>query len=355
MKIVLTFVLAGLFIACSGDLQYLSRSGYYGESADRKDLTNDFYDNEETVFLGIPTMEIAGEIANPGTADLSGLPLRSVIVKETVYDEEGNKFIGAYRYDGYSLYDILNLRRLDKKNGARFAPIIDLYVEIENDKGEKTVISWGEIYYPNHLHEIIIATRVMRIVPSKTKDLWPLPTSSRLIVGTDLVSERNLEDPVKITVRSYDMDLTVTKNKKPLYSPSVDIFVRGKKAETLRESPPGLAKETYQTVFYGRGRGIHGITPFTGIKLKDYFRDKIVKNRSAVRRGIFMVTAADGYRALFSYSEICNRNDQADVLLVCEPKVKDNGIFNLFPACDFFSDRAVKAITAIRYFELEEI
>ncbi len=93
-------------------------------------------------------------------------------------EDGSNAFIGAYRYDGYSLFDILNDRILKKKNKEEFSPIIDLYVEIENAKGEKVVLSWGEIYYPNFLHNSIIATDVMRIVPSKTKELWPLPSES---------------------------------------------------------------------------------------------------------------------------------------------------------------------------------
>ncbi|MEI6747910.1 MAG: hypothetical protein WCM93_02000, partial [Bacteroidota bacterium] len=108
--------------------------------------TNDFYDDAETLKLPQQAIEIAGEIANPGKVDFSSLPLRSIIVKETLLQGTEDKFIGAYRYDGYSLYDILNLVVLKKKNAAEFPPIIDLYVEIENEKGEKTVFSWGEIY-----------------------------------------------------------------------------------------------------------------------------------------------------------------------------------------------------------------
>jgi hypothetical protein len=52
---------------------------------------------------------------------------------------------------------------------------------------------------------------------------------------------------------------------------------------------------------------------------------------------------------VFTFSEIYNRNDQPEELLISDPDVKNNGIFNLFPGCDFFSDRAVIAITEIQY------
>ncbi len=137
-----------------------------------QETTNDFYDDAETYRLkGATKIEIAGEIGNPGIIDITGLPLRSLIIKEAVSSGDSNRFVGAYRYDGYSLYDVLNHAVLKKKNEAVFPPIIDMYVTVENESGESVVISWGELYYPNHRHEIIIATHVTRIVPSKTKDL----------------------------------------------------------------------------------------------------------------------------------------------------------------------------------------
>ena len=86
-----------------------------------------------------------------------------MIVKEALADGNQNRFTGAYRYDGYSLYDILNHSILKKKNETEFPPIIDLFVKVENDRGESIILSWGEIYYPVHRHEIIIATEVARI------------------------------------------------------------------------------------------------------------------------------------------------------------------------------------------------
>jgi hypothetical protein len=63
-----------------------------------------------------------------------------LIIKEVHALDDSNRFIGAYRYDGYSLYDILNHLILKKKNEAEFPPIIDMYVKVENDRGESVVI-----------------------------------------------------------------------------------------------------------------------------------------------------------------------------------------------------------------------
>jgi len=108
-------------------------------------MTNNFYDNTETFPLPVKYLIIEGEIANPGKVDFSELLAHSVIVKETLLDSaSGDSFVGAYRYDGYSLFDILDKRILKKANSAEFNPIIDLYVEIENAGGQKVVFSWGE-------------------------------------------------------------------------------------------------------------------------------------------------------------------------------------------------------------------
>lgn len=317
------------------------------------DQTNDFYDNSETYNLPLSPISVSGEISNPSSIDFSKLPLHTVIVKEAILDEKGNKFIGAYRYDGYSLYDILNLMKIKKANEKEFNPIIDLYVTIENNKGEKVIISWGEIYYPIHLHEIIIAKQVTRIVPSKTKKLWPLPKESKLIVGSDLVSERNINMPSKITVKSYHKSFLTRKGLNPLYSPKIDVFIDNKLVKTLTGVSDTFKKQEYSNIFYGRGRGLHSTTSFTGVMLKDILKPYTELSQKNIRTGTYLVVGKDGYRSVFTFSELMNRNDQSEILLICKPEVKDDGIFKLFPSCDFFSDRAIKGIMSI-YFSNNE-
>lgn len=135
-------------------------------------MTNNFYDNTETYSLSVRDLIIEGEITNHGKVDFLKLPRHSVIVKETLLDSAGgNKFTGAFRYSGYSLFDILEKGTIIKSNAGEFSSIIDLYIEVENESGEKAVFSWGEIYYPNNLHKILIASNISRIVPSRTKEL----------------------------------------------------------------------------------------------------------------------------------------------------------------------------------------
>jgi len=315
---------------------------------DSTEMTNNFYDNTETYPLPVKQLTIEGEISNPGIVDFTTLQKRSVIVKETLLDSTGSdRFVGAYRYDGYSLFDILEKRVLNKSNSAEFNPIIDIFIEIENEAGDKVVFSWGEIYYPSRLHQIIIADAVSRIVPSKTKDLWQLPSESRIVAGNDLITERNISSPVKITVRSFPRSFNVVKNLSPMYSEKVDLYNNGRQVGAINTTPSDLHDITFNTIFYGRGKGIHSTQPFTGLMLKDILSATYPFTRENLQKGMFCFSAADGYRCSVSYSELCNRNDQQEFLLIKTEPGEDGGLFRIFPAADFFSDRAVKSVKEI--------
>jgi hypothetical protein len=315
---------------------------------DTSDMTNNFYDNTETIGLPVGELTIEGEIANPGKVDFSVLKTHSVIVKETLLDSTGNdRFAGAYRYDGYSLFDILDKRILKKANSAEFNPIIDLYVEVENTKGEKVVFSWGEIYYPNNLHKILIASGVSRIVPSKTKELWPLPSASRIVAAADLITERNISMPVKITVKSYPVSFVVDRNLNPLYSPQMELYRNSISVGKIDKFPDGVNIATFNTIFYGRGKGIHSTTPFKGVMLKELIQKYYPLSKEELMTGILCIAGKDGYRCAVSYSELFNRNDQQEFLVVRMEKDENGGQFRIFSAADFFSDRAIKAVSEI--------
>jgi hypothetical protein len=316
---------------------------------DKENLTNNFYDNEETIDLKFNGIDVTGEVQNPGMADLSVLPLHTVIVKEAILANGKDTFVGAYRYHGYSLFDILNKFKIKDKANNEFNSVINYFVEIENARGEKAVLSWGEIYYPAHLNEIIIATKVMRIIPSKTKEMWPLPTESKLVVAGDLITERNISYPTKITVLSFPKNLPDKKGLKPLFSESFKLFNQEREIAVINDYPKAKITESYPCVFYGRGKGIHGINTFEGIKLKDALKDFFSFNKENLQNGLFLIAGIDGFRAVYSFSEIFNRNDQADLLLIDSGKNDDGGRFKCFPAGDFFSDRAIKAISEIDF------
>lgn len=314
---------------------------------------NDFYDNNPFVKLEGGDIEVVGEIVKSGKVNLKDLPLRTVNVSEAVLAKEGQKFVGSYTYRGYSLFDIIKERFVDKKNEKEFGSIIDLMVSVENKNGEKVVFSWGEIYYPTVLHRIIVATEATRIIPSKTKEMWPLPTKVKLVCGNDLFSNRNIDIPSKITVFSVPMSFKVDRKLSPLYSETIAVFKDGKQVGTIGEFSEKTPQRVFPSVFYGRGRGFHGIKYFKGAMLRDLLADYVKVDDATLKTQYLAVAAADGYRVAISVGELINRNDQAVFLLVDVGNGKDGGRFKIFPAPDFFSDRAVKAISSIHFLTIE--
>jgi len=63
-----------------------------------------------------------------------------------------------------------------------------------------------------------------------------------------------------------------------------------------------------------------------------------------LREWIAVGKAKDGYRVVFSLSEIINRSDNQDFLLLDKKDNPGSGRYLLYPAGDFFADRDIRAI-----------
>ncbi len=314
---------------------------------------NDFYDNTPVKNLsGTLSVEVLGEVANPGPVDLAALPRRSLIVREARSGKDGLAFVGSYRYDGVSLFDILKEKVVAKRNEAEFRSVIDLLVAVENAQGDKVVLSWGEIYYPTALHRVLIADRVSPIIPSETKENWPLPDAMRLVCGNDLISERVLEAPTRITVFSAPVHPAGKKGQTPLFSPGIQVVGADGRGSAYKGIAAGAERRVFPAVFYGRGKGFHGIQRFSGSLLAEALKGFAALDPATLRRGYLVAASVDGYRIAMSCSELFNRNDQAEFLLVDRGKGADGGRYTIFPAPDFFSDRAVKAVSHVYFLSL---
>jgi len=314
---------------------------------------NDFYDDRELVELPGPrAIEIAGETVETGSVDLAALELRTVIRRDAVIDGDGTRFVGAYRYDGYSLFDILRTVLPEKAAPAEFDRVIDLLVVAENARGERAVISWGEIFYPVVPHRIIIATRAAPILPSMTDDVWPLPASTKLVFGDDLLSERSIEAPTLLRIVSRSIGVETKKGLKPLYSDAVTVYLGGEQVMRITDFPPDAVRSSYRAVFYGRGRGFHGVIDFEGPQLRSVLAGIVPIDRRTLREGFLMAVAPDGYRVAITCSELFNRSDNSEFLLIDRGE-EPGGRFSIYPPMDFFSDRAVKALSEIRFYAIE--
>jgi hypothetical protein len=133
----------------------------------------------------------------------------------------------------------------------------------------------------------------------------------------------------------------------------VEVVLSETNKQLLTSLPHHLNQLTYPTIFYGRGRGIHSITPFQGILFKEIIGNQLHINHTSLREGLFIARGIDGYRAAFTFNEVMNRNDQSEVLLVDIGEEKEGGRFRFFTSADYFSDRAVFALEGIYFWELE--
>jgi hypothetical protein len=165
------------------------------------------------------------------------------------------------------------------------------------------------------------------------------------------VTERNIASPVRITIRSYPHSFDMKKGLSPMYSQQIDLYSSSQRLGQINTLPSNTSNETYNAIFYGRGKGIHSTTPFNGILLKDLLIKYFPVNRQSLKSGLLCIAGKDGYRSAVSYSELFNRNDQQEFMLIKTAVQEDGGLYRIFAASDFFSDRAIKSVSDI-YFSI---
>ncbi len=321
----------------------------------RARYNNDPFDNERAVKLDGKMPYVSGELLNPGQAYVHELEERSVVVKEYFPRRKGRdpEFQGAFQYKGYSLSDIIKDYIVSKNNKGEFGLNTDLYVIVENDKGESAVFSWGELFYTNHNHDIILATHVQPVFPTASDDEWPLPDDIRLVASNDMVSVRNIDKPSKIIIRSFPRSFPGNKGLRPLFSPEIEINSPGNKKSVIdnaeTESDIFLS---HDLVFFGTHKGIKGPRRYTGVPLSEILRDKYDFSDQDLAKGLIAIGAKDAYRVVFSFSEVMNRSDMAEVMLLDEGDDED-GRFQVHPGADFFADRHLKGAKLAYIFFIE--
>ncbi|HDZ40500.1 MAG TPA: hypothetical protein ENH59_02305 [Bacteroidetes bacterium] len=322
-----------------GELQ-----NYLDNPVIRAKYNNDPYDNERAVKLDGKMPCVSGEILNPGQACVEKLQSRTVMVKEffPARVNSAPEFRGAFQYTGYSLSDIVKDYVVSKYNKSEFGLNTDVFVVVENDRGDKAVFSWGELFYTQDNHDIILATHVRPVFPSASDDKWPLPEKIRLIASNDYITVRNIDRPSKIIIRSFPESFPGSKGLRPLFSPTIEIKGQGAKTTIINAAETGRdIIISHDLVFFGMHKGLKGPCNYTGVPLSGVLKQKFKFSNTDLARGMIAIGAKDAYRVVFTLSEILNRTDMAEVLLLDEPDNED-GRFIVHPGADFFADRHLK-------------
>ncbi|MEW6653043.1 MAG: hypothetical protein AB1394_06175 [Bacteroidota bacterium] len=311
---------------------------------DNNESTPSFFDDSEKKEFYTASIIVDGEVVNPGAVDLQMLPLNSFPAKIVAYGKDKNKFIGSYFASGYSLFDIINQKKIMKTNEAGFKPAVDLYVVVENDKGEKVVFSWGELFYSKNNYRAVIAKSIRAINPSKMKMKWALPESTILICGYDAFNFRTISNPTKITVKSFTGNYS-KERVKDIYAPEFS-FVSSDVNVTVNDIS-GIEKRKFRGFGYGHGMGWKGIEEVEGFVFKDVINKYLAIDEKQIASTLLCVSAKDGYRVTYSLSEIINRNDMNDFLLIEKTGSLEEGRYNLFAVPDFFVDRNIRSVEKI--------
>ncbi|MDY0297635.1 MAG: hypothetical protein RB296_09990 [Acidobacteriota bacterium] len=332
----------------------LGTSFLWGGVPDTTAGENDFYGRLPYVELSVPQIVVDGEVANPGPVNLDTLPRHVVTVRLAYQHHAGREFVGAYRVEGVSLFDMLSHSRISKTDKDTFPPPLDLYLEIRDDRGGVVLVSWGEIFFARIPHRILVATRVSPIMPTKIKTACAVPESSLLVCADDLYDVRNLSAPRRITVRSAQVTIPIRRGMAYVSSREIKLNAFGEDAGILRDSSRFPEKISQHTVFFGRGRGFHGFHDFSGWDLSVLLGRYINPEPEFLAAGYLVVTAVDGYRVVFSAAEVFNRNDGNAFMLVDGALCENKGPWSLFPGPDFFSDRAISGIEGIAARKVEK-
>ncbi len=277
---------------------------------------------------------------------------------------EAGDYRGVFYYRGVPLRTLLELASIEKEETA-FKKKVDLAILVRNRQGRQVAISWGEVFYRNP-GGIILATSAVPIVPRKDCKRCHSPEEykprinqlrrkigfPKLVVSHDTYADRSLDEITSIEVVDLHPEMP-TKRMQKLFSPHFTIT--GAVDRTLMLKDLSSYPRMKMTVKHlGEGKGFHGFDKFEGVYFKKIIEDAGIKPDLTK---VFMVSAPDGYRSLFSYGEIF-LNPAGERIFIAD-RLKDQpiekfGKFFLVPPDDLLSDRDVKSVEKIEVISIRQ-
>ena len=113
-----------------------------------------------------------------------------------------------------------------------------------------------------------------------------------------------------------------------------------------------LPRQTVADIGIGIGRGYRGVSVWEGVPLKEMLRFLLLDGRIDTCDTYVLVTGGDGYRALFSGTEVFINSADTCVLLIDRKDGKElgkgSGAFTAVQRTDFYVDRNVRMVKEIR-------
>jgi precorrin-4 methylase len=245
-----------------------------------------------------------------------------------------------------------------QKEESGFNKRVDLAIVVKNREGKQVVLSWGEVSYKNP-GRIIVGLSARPILPRKdcTKCHKPEVYQPRLdqfhrqigfpklVVACDEYADRSLEEIASIQVLDLKPEMP-TKRPDTLFSPG--FTVNGAVNAPLDITDLSVyPKESVKTRHLGEGRGYHGVDFVEGAPFRS------ILNKAGIKpdvNTVFLISAPDGYRSLFSYGEVF-LDPGGERMLIADrmngQPIEKGGKFFFVPPDDLMADRDVKAVEKI--------
>jgi len=297
----------------------------------------------------LPNFSITGTVKQPLRLTLSNLEQMQTIAVRPHEVMGADHSHGNIIYRGVPLKNVLDLAVVDKEVGANFPKPIDLAVVVKNAEGRQAVFSWGEIFDRNP-GEIVIAyssgpIRAQGEKPGSASGAAHHEQFPLLLVTTDVQTDRMIEAVTRIEVR-------------PLVAIS-KAFTRGKTASSsaVLTITGAFKKPFILTKLFGyprievaakeRNEETNQLKTYSGVSLRALLeRAEITLDSTKA----LLVSAADGYRSLISFGEIC-LNHQGDRIIIADTvdgrPIVNQGNFYLVLPDDISMGRWVKAVSQL--------
>ncbi|HDS16207.1 MAG TPA: hypothetical protein ENN66_06275 [Proteobacteria bacterium] len=260
-------------------------------------------------------ISINGAVAQPLLLSLTSLMAMECQKVQCNDISRAGEYRGIFNYRGVPLQELLRPARIKKLDEA-FKKPVDLAIVVKNRAGEKSVLSWGEIFTasPATSFSRLAAARCSPAIPTATaatrnrftlSDSPPLQRTvsyPKLVISGDHRADRCLEGISEISVVEFPAHAGDRKLD-PLHASTLKIFGDLKKPQSLTTLPSQLARWGINIFQVGDGRLYHGPGEytFTGVGLVKLLTSAGI---SSDLNAVVMIWSPDGYRALFSLGEL---------------------------------------------------
>jgi len=310
---------------------------------------------------GISITGLVKQPLNLTVADLNGFDSIQVQLNEVMQDRS---FRGNFVYRGVPLKTLLELACIEKEMTA-FGKKTDLAIRVKGENGRVVALSWGEVFYRNP-GRIIIAYSAYPIMPHHSCKKCHSPEEyeprmsqfqreigfPKLVVSGDTYADRSLDDISSIEVLDIRPKMPADRDQK-LFSPEFTIQGDVKTVTTIKNLPDSPRKALL-VKHLGEGKGYHGFHNFEGVTFK-----RILENAGAGAdlSHVYLISAPDGYRSLFSYGELFLDPSGERVIIADTQEdnpIKKGGKFCLVPPDDVFLDRDIKAVKEIEIISIKK-